>query len=98
MVQPRVQLQQAKTDAARLQRLADAGAISEQAAEQAQFAKAVPEQALRSAEEQIHTRQQAGSAARGQVESQRVVIAQERQIEAQLMISYDCGRRLPDWV
>lgn len=75
----RVQFQQAQTEADRLKRLAEAGAIPDQQAEQAQLALDVARQGLRSAEEQIRTRQQAVNAAKGQVGSQQAVVAQEQE-------------------
>ncbi|NER81516.1 MAG: efflux RND transporter periplasmic adaptor subunit [Leptolyngbya sp. SIO1D8] len=76
----RVQLQQAQADANRLNRLASEGAISVQAAEQAQLAVETGQQVLRSAEEQIRTRQEAVNAAEGRVSAQQAIIdqAQER--------------------
>lgn len=75
----KVRFQQAQTEADRLQRLAAAGAVSTQEAEQAQLAVDVARQALKSSEEQIRTRQQAVTAAQGRVASQQAVVDQARE-------------------
>jgi HlyD family secretion protein len=72
----RVRLQQAQTDADRLSRLAADGAVSIQAAEQAQLTVDTGQQVLQSAAEQIRTRQEAVNAAEGRVNAQQAVVDQ----------------------
>ncbi|HEY9889186.1 MAG TPA: efflux RND transporter periplasmic adaptor subunit [Candidatus Obscuribacterales bacterium] len=76
----RVQLVQAQTEANRLSSLATQGAVAVQDAEQAQLAVDTGQQVLRSAEEQIRTRQEAVNAALGRVSAQQALVdqAQER--------------------
>jgi HlyD family secretion protein len=81
--QARVRLQQADNDAQRLQSLASKGAISTQAAEQAQTTLRTAQQALQSAQEQLRTRQQAVSAAQQRVAAQAAMVQQ-----AQKRLSY----------
>lgn len=83
----RVLLQQAQTEADRLARLADEGAISRQDAEQAQLAVDTGQQVLRSAEEQIRTRQAAVNAALERVSAQQALVEQ-----AQERLSYSMVR------
>lgn len=75
----RAQLIQAQTEANRLSRLATDGAIALQDAEQAQLTVDTGQQVLRSAEEQIRTRQAAVSAAQGRANAQRAVVAQAQE-------------------
>ncbi|MFE4106785.1 efflux RND transporter periplasmic adaptor subunit [Almyronema epifaneia] len=77
--QARVELQQAIADADRLQRLTDAGAISQQEAELAQTARSIAAQALRSAQEQVATQQQGVASAQRRVASQQAIVEQARQ-------------------
>ena len=77
--QARLQVAQARTDADRLRQLADAGAVSDQTAEQAQLVLDTAEQALKSAQDQVRTRQQAVQAAQGRVASQRAAVAQSQE-------------------
>lgn len=75
----RVRLQQASNDAQRLATLASQGAISAQAAEQAQTTLRTSEQALASSQEQVRTRQQAVAAAQQRVEAQRSIVREAQQ-------------------
>ncbi|MBD2111334.1 MULTISPECIES: efflux RND transporter periplasmic adaptor subunit [Cyanophyceae] len=75
----RVRLQQASNDAQRLVTLASQGAISTQAAEQAQTTLRTSEQALASSQEQVRTRQQAVAAAQQRVEAQRSILRETQQ-------------------
>lgn len=70
----RLQLRQAETDADRLRRLAEAGAVAIQEAEQAQLAVDTAQQVLRSAEEQIRTRQEAVNVATERVDAQQAAL------------------------
>ncbi|MEA5447312.1 efflux RND transporter periplasmic adaptor subunit [Leptolyngbya sp. CCNP1308] len=79
----RVRLQQASNDAQRLATLAAEGAISAQAAEQAQTTVSTSEQALASSQEQVRTRQKAVAAAQQRVEAQRSILR-----EAQKRLSF----------
>jgi multidrug efflux pump subunit AcrA (membrane-fusion protein) len=74
--QARLQLQQAEADAARLEQLAKAGAITQQQAEQARTAAKTATQVLRSTQEQVRNQQEAIAAAQGRVTAQRAVVAQ----------------------
>jgi HlyD family secretion protein len=75
----RVRLQQAQTDADRLAKLAEDGAIAIQAAEQAQLTVDTGQQVLKSAAEQIRTRQAAVAAAVGRVQAQQAVVDQTQE-------------------
>lgn len=77
--QARVALQEAESNARRLRRLAEAGAISEQEAEAAENRVQTEQQAVRSAEEQVRSQQQAVSASQGRIRSQQAIIAQNRE-------------------
>jgi HlyD family secretion protein len=77
--QARLQVAQARTDADRTRQLADAGAVSDQTAEQAQLVLDTAEQALQSAQDQVLTRQQAVQAAQGRVASQRAAVTQSQE-------------------
>jgi RND family efflux transporter MFP subunit len=83
----RVELQQARIDAERFQSLSGDGAITQQQAEQAQTAMLAAEQELRSAEEQVRTRQQAVVAAQGRVRAQAAVVAQNQERQAYTAIA-----------
>jgi multidrug efflux pump subunit AcrA (membrane-fusion protein) len=74
--QAKVQLNQARVDAARRATLGGQGAISQQEAELAQTAAQTAEQSLRSAIEQISTEEKAVAAAQRRVEAQRAAVAQ----------------------
>jgi HlyD family secretion protein len=79
IVQAQATLNQAQADAERLQRLAAAGASSQQAAEQALLALETARQAVRSAQEQVSSRQQAVKAAQGRFQAQQAVVDQSQQ-------------------
>lgn len=76
--QARAEYQLADDDAERLQALADRGAISAQEAQRSQTTRQTALQALRSAEEQVRTRQQAVASAAQRVEAQRALLAQDQ--------------------
>ncbi|UBF25388.1 efflux RND transporter periplasmic adaptor subunit [Kovacikia minuta CCNUW1] len=77
--QSRLQLQQAETDAARYERLAREGAVTQQQAEQARTQAKTASQVLRSAQEQVRNQQQAIAAATGRVTAQQAVVAQQQE-------------------
>jgi RND family efflux transporter MFP subunit len=72
-------LRQAQAEAKRLDRLLQEGAVSEQEAERGQTAVATATQVLRSAEQQIRTREQAVAAAQRRVKSQVALADQARE-------------------
>lgn len=74
-----VEQQQAQADADRLARLAAEGAVSMQAAEQAQVAATAAAQLLQSAQEQIRTRQATVAAAQERVRAQQAVVAESQE-------------------
>ncbi|MBR8830209.1 MAG: Macrolide export protein MacA [Chroococcopsis gigantea SAG 12.99] len=74
-----LELNQAKTNAARLQFLYKEGAISAQEAEIARTTKLTAEQAVRSAQQQVKNRQQAVSAAGRRVTAQNALVARAAQ-------------------
>lgn len=84
--QAKVQMQQAQSDTDRLLALASKGAISDQAAEQAQTTLRTAQQAYQSTQEQLRTRQQAVAAAQQRVTVQQAVVdqAQKRLTYARL--------------
>jgi len=75
----KVSLRQAQADRDRLQRLADAGAISDQEAEQAQLTLDTAQQALRAAEEQLRSQEQTVNSNQGRVQAQQAVVAQTQE-------------------
>jgi HlyD family secretion protein len=75
----KVALRQAQADRDRLQRLADAGAISDQEAEQAQLTLETAQQAVLAAEEQLRSQQQTVNSNQGRVQSQQAVVAQTQE-------------------
>ena len=79
VAQARLQVEQARTDADRLRQLAAAGAVSDQAAEQAQLVLDTAEQTLKSTQDQVLARRQAVQAAQGRVASQRATVAQSQE-------------------
>jgi RND family efflux transporter MFP subunit len=79
----RAEMLQAQADANRLQGLVADGAVTAQQAEQAQTAFLATEQVLRSAEEQVRTRQQAVIAAQGRVAAQAALVAQAEERRSQ---------------
>ncbi|MCT7952339.1 efflux RND transporter periplasmic adaptor subunit [Ancylothrix sp. C2] len=74
-----LKLQQLQADAARLEGLANEGAVSRQSAEQKRNEAQTAEQALRSAQVQINTEQQAVAAVEGRVTAQQAIIAQAKE-------------------
>lgn len=74
-----LKLQQLQADAARLEGLANEGAVSRQSAEQKRTEAQTAEQALRSAQVQINTEQQAVAAVEGRVTAQKAIIAQAKE-------------------
>jgi multidrug efflux pump subunit AcrA (membrane-fusion protein) len=85
--QARLELKQAEADATRLQRLAAAGAISEQEAELAQTAAATARANLNSALKQIGTEEQAVAAAKGRVAAQQATVAQNRERQSYALLA-----------
>jgi len=77
--QAQATLRQAQADAQRLRRLAAAGAIPQQEAEQAELAAATAQQALYSAQEQLQAQRQVVNANRGRVDSQQAVVGQTQE-------------------
>jgi RND family efflux transporter MFP subunit len=72
-----IELQQAKSNAARRDTLFRQGAISEQEAELSRTAVATAQQSVKSAQEQVRNRQQAEIAAQNRVSAQQALVAQE---------------------
>lgn len=77
-----VSLQQAKSDLARSDRLFRAGAVSQQAAEQAQNTFDNAKQTLAAAQQQVANRSGAVEAAQRRVAAQQALVAQEQQRES----------------
>lgn len=76
--QARLQAVQARTDADRLRQLADAGAVPDRDAEQAQLVLDTAEQAVRAAQDRVRVRQQAVAAAQDRVAAQQAVLDRAR--------------------
>ncbi len=76
--QNRLQLQQAEFDAARYESLAQAGAISQQQAQQSRTQARTAAQVLRSAQAKVRDRQQAIGVANSRIVAQQAVVAQQR--------------------
>jgi HlyD family secretion protein len=72
----RLQLIQAEADSKRQQELFQAGAISEQTAQQARTLALTAAKSLRATEERVRTEQQAVTTAQGRVVAQQAVVAQ----------------------
>jgi RND family efflux transporter MFP subunit len=85
--QARLELKQAEADATRLQRLAEAGAVTEQEAELAQTAAATARANLNSALKQIGTEEQAVAAAKGRVAAQQATVAQNRERQSYALLA-----------
>jgi HlyD family secretion protein len=77
--QARLQLQQAESDAARYERLAREGAVTQQQAEQFRTQAKTAVQVLRSAQEQVQYQQRVISSAKGRVAVQQAVVAQQKE-------------------
>lgn len=75
----RLELVQAEADSKRQQELFQAGAISQQSAEQARTEAQTAAQALRAAQERVRTEQEAVAAAQGRVVAQQAVVAQTKE-------------------
>lgn len=75
----RLEVVQAQADSKRQQDLFKAGAIAQQAAEQARTQAQTAAQALRAAQEQVRTEQQAVAAAQGRVLAQQALVAQTKE-------------------
>jgi HlyD family secretion protein len=76
--QSRLQLQQAEFDAARYERLAAAGAVSQQQAQQSRTQASTATQVLRSAQQKVRSEQQAIVVANGRIVAQQAVLAQQQ--------------------
>ena len=83
----RLELVQAEADSQRQQELFQAGAISQQTAEQARTQAKTAAQSLRASEDRVRTEQQAVATAQGRVIAQQAVVAQfkERRSFARLI-------------
>jgi HlyD family secretion protein len=77
--QTRLQLQQAESDAARYEKLAKAGAIAQQQAEQSRTLARTSAQILQSAQEKVRTQEQAIVAANGRIVAQQAVVEQQQE-------------------
>jgi multidrug efflux pump subunit AcrA (membrane-fusion protein) len=77
--QSRLQLQQAEADAARYDKLAKDGAITQQQAEQSRTQAKTAAQVLRSSQEKVRNQQQAIVAANGRIVAQQAVVAQQQE-------------------
>jgi HlyD family secretion protein len=76
--QNRLQLQQAEFDAARYERLAKAGAVSQQQAQQSRTQARTAAQVVRSAQEKVRDKQQAIGVANSRISAQQAVVAQQQ--------------------
>jgi HlyD family secretion protein len=77
--QTRLQLQQAESDAARYEKLAKAGAIAQQQAEQSRTQARTAAKILQSAEDRVRTQEQAIVAANGRIVAQQAVVDQQQE-------------------
>ncbi|MEM7795775.1 MAG: efflux RND transporter periplasmic adaptor subunit [Cyanobacteria bacterium P01_C01_bin.118] len=78
-IQAKATRDQAKIDADRLRKLADQGAISQQAAEAAELALINAEQAVKSTQAQVQARQQVIAAAASRVNAQQAVVEEAQE-------------------
>jgi HlyD family secretion protein len=76
--QARLQLQQAEFDAARYERLAASGAVSQQQAQQSRTQASTAAQVLRSAQQKVRSEQQAIVVANGRIVAQQAILAQQQ--------------------
>jgi HlyD family secretion protein len=76
--QARLQLQQAEFDAARYERLARSGAVSQQQAQQSRTQASTATQVLRSAQQKVRSEQQAIVVANGRIVAQQAILAQQQ--------------------
>jgi HlyD family secretion protein len=76
--QSRLQLQQAEFDAARYERLAASGAVSQQQAQQSRTQASTAAQVLRSAQQKVRSEQQAIVVANGRIVAQQAILAQQQ--------------------
>jgi HlyD family secretion protein len=77
--QTRLQLQQAESDAARYEKLAKAGAIAQQQAEQSRTQAGTAAKILQSAQDKVRTQEQAIVAANGRIVAQQAVVDQQQE-------------------
>jgi HlyD family secretion protein len=76
--QARLQLQQAEFDAARYERLARSGAVSQQQAQQSRTQASTATQVLRSAQQKVRSEQQAIVVANGRIVAQQAILTQQQ--------------------
>lgn len=87
VIQNRLKLQQARSDAARYNNLAKAGAISAQQAEQFRTQADTAEQVLRSSQAKVIAEQQAIAVARSRITAQQAVLAQQQRRKSYAVVT-----------
>jgi HlyD family secretion protein len=87
VVQNRLKLQQARSDAARYESLAKAGAISQQQAEQFRTQADTAEQVLRSSQAKVTAEQQAIEVAKSRITAQQAVLAQQQRRKSYAVVT-----------